>query len=122
ALFGAMLIGERRRGAALRPVPPALAMLLLLSFTAAAKNEGLEAYERQDFAAARQEFTRQLQHRPDLPELQFDLGTSAYKAGDYEAALGAFGRALTSPNPQLQTKAAYNLGNTLFQRGAAQQE
>jgi len=120
ALVAAMLTGERRRGRAIRV--GAVAMLLAFPLTAAARNEGLKAYERQDYTGARQEFTKQLERRPDLPELQFDLGSSAYKAGDYNAALAAFGRALTSSEPQLRTKAAYNLGNTLFQRGAAQQE
>jgi Ca-activated chloride channel family protein len=124
ALVAAMFTGERRRGNALRPAPLAalLTALLSLPLTSSAKNEGLEAYERKDYTGARQQFTKQLERRPDLPALEFNLGSSAYKAGDYDAALGAFGRALTAKDPQLRTKAAYNLGNTLFQRGAAQQE
>lgn len=35
----------------------------------------------------------------NLQALEFDLGTAAYKRGDYEGALGAFGRAMTTEDP-----------------------
>ena len=95
---------------------------MLLPLGAQARNRGVEAYERQDYEGARKDFAAQIERRPDSPELQFNLGAAAYKAGDYDAALGAFSRAVTSPDANLRGKAAYNLGNTLFQRGQAQQE
>jgi Ca-activated chloride channel family protein len=119
ALSAALLIGERKRRPALRR---AVVAALFLPLAVDAKNAGIEAYDRQDYEGARKNFAAQIERRPDSPELQFNLGAAAYKAGDYDAALGAFSRAVTSPEPRLRGKAAYNLGNTLFQRGLAQQD
>jgi Ca-activated chloride channel family protein len=54
--------------------------------------------------------------RPD-PELNFGLGSAAYKLGDYETAKQAFSRALESADRELATRAQYNLANTLFRHG-----
>jgi Ca-activated chloride channel homolog len=113
------LIGERRRGTAL---PVAAVILAGFPLLGEARNQGVEAFERKDYATARTEFDRQLARQPDRAEMQFNMGSAAYKQGDLDAALGAFSRAVTSPDPALRGKAAYNLGNTLFQRGARQQE
>ncbi len=107
----AMLIGERRRAAA-------VAMLLFLNAAAFGKNAGVEAYERKDFKDAEARFSKQLRLRPESPELHFNLGSAAYQSGDLDKALEAFSKAVTSPDPKLHAKAEYNLGNTLFKRGA----
>ncbi len=41
---------------------------------------------------------------------------------DYGKALESFSQALLSPNPALQSRSHYNLGNTLYQRGEAQKK
>jgi Ca-activated chloride channel homolog len=115
----AALLGERRRG-----ISAQVAALVLLGvpMSSDAKNQGVEAFERKDYPGARSEFDRQLARQPDRAEMQFNVGSAAYKQGDLDTALGAFSRAVTSPNTALRGKAAYNLGNTLFQRGARQQD
>ena len=126
-IAGAMLIGERKRVARRPPtLPPplpatlaALALTILLPRAALAKNGGLEAYDRQDYDAAQEQFSNQLKRLPDSPGLEFDLGAAAYKAGDYGKALEAFAKAVTSTDQPLREAAEYNLGNTLYQRGAA---
>ena len=40
---------------------------------------------------------------------------------DYAKAMQSFSQALLSPNPQLQSRSHYNLGNTLYQRGETQE-
>lgn len=110
-----MLIGERRRAAA-------VALLFVMSSAAFGKNSGVEAYEKNDFAGAAERFSKQLRLRPGSPELNFNLGSAAYQAGDLDKALEAFSKALTSPDPALNAKAEYNLGNTLFKRGAELKE
>ena len=120
------LIHERKRAIRRGGSGAALAAALLLggflSPAAQAKNSGVEAYDRQDYQGAMDEFGRQIQRRGSLEALQFDLGTAAYKAGDYGKAPDAFGKAVTSTDPGLHAAAEYNIGNTLFQRGAAASE
>jgi len=124
-LVASSLIGERKRAlrrAAAPAVAVALLVLLLVPMAASAKNSGLEAYDREDYAGAISEFDRQLQQQSDSAALNFDLGAAAYKSGDYDKALAAFSKAVTSPNPLLRAAAEYNLGNTLFQQGAATEQ
>lgn len=120
-LASSLLIGERRRGPSLRPSVAAL-MVGLIAISAEAKNRGVEAYERHDFPNALREFSEQLKLQPESPELHFNRGSAAYKTGDLEQALSAFSKAVTSPDPGVRARAAYNMGNTLFQRGLKQQE
>jgi Ca-activated chloride channel family protein len=100
----------------------AVALLLLgASQTLSAKNSALQAYERGDYKEAADSFKRQLQLQPGSLPLRFGLGTAAYQSGDYDAALEEFSQASTSEDPKLRQLAEYNLGNTLYQRGATRQ-
>lgn len=126
-LVTSSMIGERKRSARRSAVPVAArvataVLLLLLPVAVQAKNSGIEAYEREDYKGAMTEFDKQLQKRKESAELNFDLGTAAYKAGELGKALDAFSNAMTSPDPSLRSAAEYNLGNTLFQQGAQQQQ
>ncbi|MCE9609593.1 MAG: VWA domain-containing protein [Chthoniobacter sp.] len=125
-LASSMLVGERRRTTR-RAVPSGKVAALLaagLFATSAgwAKNAGVEAYEREDYKGAADLFTKQLERMPESEALHFNHGAAAYKQRDYAKALDAFSKAVTSPDPQLRAAAEYNLGNTLYQRGAAQKE
>lgn len=110
-----MLIGERRRATMVMG-------LFFLNAAAFGKNAGVEAYERKDYKDSAERFSKQLRLRPESPELHFNLGSAAYQAGDLDQALVAFSKAVTSPDPTLHAKAEYNLGNTLFKRGAELKE
>jgi Ca-activated chloride channel family protein len=125
-LAGSMLIGERKRVAGRSSgsvaALAAIALAMCLPSAARAKNGGLEAYDREDYSGAEQQFSDQLKRLPDSKALQFDLGAAAYKSGDYGKALDAFAKAVTSSDQPLREAAEYNLGNTLYQRGAAQKE
>ena len=126
-LVTSSLLGERKRVTRRAAKPAvvraaAVVLLLLLPVAAQAKNSGIEAYERQDYKGAMTEFDRQLQKRKESAELNFDLGTAAYKSGEFGKALDAFSNAITSPDPGLRSAAEYNLGNTLFQQGAQLQQ
>ncbi len=118
-LVASTLVGERKRAVRRRTMAVAAVLVFgLLPPAAEAKNRGVEAYEREDYPGAMKEFSRQLERQKNSEALHFDLGAAAYKAGDFGKALEAFARAVTSPDPQLRAAAEYNLGNTLFQRGA----
>lgn len=119
-----MLVGERKRIAVPKAVKKAAVVgaLLLAVPGLQARNSGLDAYDRQDYAGAQEKFQQQLKRQPNSEALQFNLGSTAYKQQDYTGALEAFGKALRSADPSLQAKAQYNLGNTLFQLGGKEKE
>ncbi len=128
-LASSMLVGERKRSARRAALPAksaAVAALLVAGFFAPtgarAKNAGVEAYEREDYKGAAEVFTKQLERMPGSEALHFNKGATAYKQRDYTQALEAFAKAVTSPDPQLRAAAEYNLGNTLYQRGAGQKD
>ena len=127
-LAASMLVGERKRGVRRETAPAkALAAALLMAgslFTPAAQaiNAGVEAYERQDYQGAAKEFAKQQERMPGSAALHFNQGATAYKRGEFGKALEAFAKAVTSPDPELRAAAEYNLGNTLYQRGAAQKD
>jgi len=121
-LAGSLLVGERRRRRAVLTRAAAVAVAALFPAAGFAKNSGVEAYEREDYSGAAREFSQQLKLQPKSPELHFNRGSAAYKTGNLDEALAAFSQAVTSPDPQLRTRAAYNIGNTLFQRGVGHAE
>ena len=51
------------------------------------------------------------------PPLQYNLGTAAYKSGQYDKALPAFQSTLKTDKLDLQQQAYYNIGNTEFRVG-----
>jgi len=131
ALVTSMLIGDRKRirelshRSAPMPVPAAVLTLVLLSLQPVfAAAPGLEAYRDGKFNDAYQEFQQTLKTHPQTnaaDKLQFDSGAAAYKMKDYGKALELFSEALLSSNTGLQSESHYNLGNTLYERGEAQQ-
>ncbi len=102
------LLGERRRAL----VRAAAAVLLaLLQVSAHAESDAaLHALE-----AARDK-------RPGVPQLDYNVGCSAFQTGDYDKAATSFSNALGTGDAALKSKAAYNLANTIARRGAAQKE
>ncbi len=131
ALAASLLVSERKRARRKQtPLPakkkPALAAVAVLLSTAAlaqAAAPGLDAYRQEQYGKAYEQFQQTLQKHPDsraTDKIQFDAGAAAYKMKDYSKALQSFSQALLSPNPQLQSRSHYNLGNTLYQRGETQ--
>ncbi len=136
----AMLVGERRRTRATPAAPrrtPALATaaaFLALAFLAPplraedAKPEppptgnALDLYRAGHYEEAYRAFENLAAKNPQMDSLQFNAGTSAYMGKQYDNALEAFNKTLTSPDPGLQAKANYNFANTLFRRGEGQDD
>jgi Ca-activated chloride channel family protein len=133
ALAISFLMGERKRASESMSAPVqaplatsvALAVLLIMLpskiFAAA---PGLDAYRDGKFTDAYQEFQQTLKAHPQTSvsdKLHFDSGAAAYKMKDYGRALESFSQALLSPDTSLQSKSHYNLGNTLYEHGEAQQ-
>ncbi len=82
----------------------------------------LDLYKGGRYDEAYKAFQDLAAKHPDQGSLPFNAGASAYKGKQYDEALDAFTKALTSENPDLQAKANYNFGNTLFRRGDGKPE
>ncbi len=115
--IGAILIGERKRTTA--------AVLLLFCGTlpagAADEQKPQALFAKSDFAGAAKAFEDQRAKR-NAPELDYNLGISAYKAGELDKAAEALSGALGNGNGDLQPKAAFGLANVLARRGVKQEK
>jgi Ca-activated chloride channel homolog len=141
ALLLSLLIGTRRRVRARRRerastprrveaatlhVPTLLLLSLALCPTrpaVASVASAEDAYKRGDFAAAAKEYAAAAQRDPKKSALQFNAGTAAYRAGEFQQAAQAFQASIShgvSADPERlaeQEDAYYNLGNTLYRSG-----
>ena len=85
-----------------------------------ALEEGNRLFHAGQFAEALTRYGEVLVDNPDSPLVNFNMGAAHYKAGDYAAALSSFTRVPSQDGTQPQAaRAAYNLGNTQYQIGAA---
>jgi Ca-activated chloride channel family protein len=138
--LGDFLIGSRKRRVRLvepatsvgpvrvRPqgqrlaVPAAVAVLLAVAIgvpnSAQASPQSAEkAYQKGDYKTAAQEYQADAAKTPASTELDFNAGSAAYKAGEYDKAADAFKKSLSTDQLNLQQEAYYNLGNTQFRLG-----
>lgn len=127
ALVCSLFISDRKRArtnsAPKRELVAAAVIVLAACAPLHAAAPGLDLYQQQKYEEAYQHFQETLKQHPGTREadkLQFDAGAAAYKMKDYGKALESFSQALLSPDPKLQSKSHYNLGNTLFEQGDAQ--
>ena len=122
------LIRRRRRGGrrAGAPHPPA-AVVLLLALAAAfaapvsvqavgvperAERDGRQAFGDGRFEDAAGAFGAAAEARPGVPELLYDSGISAYRAGDPEGAVGLLRQAVEQAGrPELAAAGHFALGN-----------
>jgi Ca-activated chloride channel homolog len=139
-LITSMLFGTRRRVARKQEAPAmeiarpqfmahsaavTLGVLLFCPFHQAQASPAAaeQAYQKGDFATAEREYAAAAQHNTNAPDLQFNAGTAAYKAGQFPQAAEAFQKSLGSePSADAKRLAAqedayYNLGDTLYRTG-----
>ena len=79
--------------------------------------QGIEAFQRGEWEKAEKSFIDAQLDRPDMPELYYNIGSAAYKKGDYDSALANFTRAMDTDDTVLKQKATFNLGNTQYRKG-----
>jgi Ca-activated chloride channel family protein len=113
------VIGEGRR---MTKVSAATAALILLLAGAPLHASGLNDYQQGNYQGALQDFEKRLQSGESIPEVKFDAGAAAYKAGDFQKAAGYFSEAMTSTKPKIRDAATYNLANALVRSGEAARE
>jgi Ca-activated chloride channel homolog len=76
--------------------------------------EGNRLYEDGDFEGALVKYNQALLELPEAEEIRYNIGGVHHLRGDYETAAALYRAILDSPDPVLASRAAYNLGNTLF--------
>jgi Ca-activated chloride channel family protein len=77
----------------------------------------LREYNDGKYEDALKDYDQLLERKKDDPRLQFNAGDAAYQSRQLDAASNDFSAALASPDLQLQQRAYYNLGNTLYRLG-----
>lgn len=145
-LLASLLTGTRRRIAGRRrdrasaprraSVEPAAVsglIILLLSLAPAgpvraSTASAEDAYKKGDFVTAAREYAAAAQRDPKKPALQFNVGTAAYRAGQFPQAAQAFQESISrAPSGEAQRladqeDAYYDLGNTLYRTGQKTEE
>jgi len=113
------VLGEGRRQKAI-PMAGALMMLglfLPVSTRVEAASSGISDYQHGNYQGALKDFEQRLQSGATTPEIRFDAGAAAYKAGDFKKAAEYFSAAMTSTDPKIRDAATYNLANSLVRSG-----
>jgi Ca-activated chloride channel family protein len=94
-------------------------LICLLSpvFASASTTEAFNDYQRGNFTNALESYRKEIARHPEDLRLQFNAGTAAYRATNFDAAIMHFDAALPARDIKLQQKAYYNLGNAHFRKG-----
>ncbi len=128
-LVASMLIGTRRRVARREAsavpfrvtkkaaVAAALALAIVPTLAQASPQSAESAYKKGDYNKAETQYQDAAAKHPEDAPLQYDLGASAYKTGEFDTALPAFQKALGTDDPALQQQSYYNIGNTQYRIG-----
>ena len=110
-----------RRRSSYLPATAAVAFFLFPAQDATANHarDALTAYEEGNYNESAELFKKALEENKKSARLFFATGAAHYKNEDYEGALESFSKSLISTDSELREQAHYNIGNSLFRRGAA---
>ena len=97
---------------------------LLLCALALARpiNDGNELFRKGDFEGALKKYEEARKDEPANPLVFYNIGTCAYRLGDYETAQKELESAVRMPDSSLASKAAFNLANTFYRIGEKSSE
>lgn len=82
-------------------------------------SEGNSQFQQKKYLEAKKHYNKADKYAPgekDKQRLAFNKGDADYMAGDYDAAIAGYKKAIQSGDPEVQKKAFYNLGNTYMQK------
>ena len=82
-----------------------------------AVEKGNEAFEKQDYKTALEQYQIAETERPESPELDYNIGGVLHQEGKFEGAVDRFTKALNADDVPLTGQAQYNLGNTYYRMG-----
>jgi Ca-activated chloride channel family protein len=98
------------------PTPPTAAPERQKS-PAALLADARQALEAEDFAGAIDLYGRLRDALPASPQIPYNQGVAAYRAGDFDTAAQFFEEALSlAGDPAMQSDSAYNLGTSAYAR------
>lgn len=102
----------------LRCIPFTLVFVVLPVFSSQASvHQAENDYRNGAFQRASEHYREAAKAHPEDGRLHYNLGTSLYREGQYEAAAEAFEQSLYGQELELQENAFYNLGVTKYQLG-----
>jgi tetratricopeptide (TPR) repeat protein len=81
-----------------------------------AVQRGNTLYQQGQYHEAEQQYAEAAQQLPEAKEIPFNQGNVFYKQQDYGKALEHYERALQTPDPMLESRTKYNLGNVKYQQ------
>lgn len=111
-----------RRNSSYAPAAVAIAIFTLLPVPDAAAApvktaEAIAAYREGNYEQSAKLFQEVIKNENPTPEMFYASGAANYKSENFDEALKAFTRSLTSDDSSLRENSHYNIGNTLFRRG-----
>lgn len=80
-------------------------------------NKANKLYDKEKYKEALNQYRDAQIDEPESPELHFNLGNVLYKKENYEEAKKEFEKATYSKDIKLQSKAYYNIGNSMYRSG-----
>lgn len=84
--------------------------------------EGNKAFEDGEYDQSLEYYLKAMEEDPNSSLLDYNAGAAYYKNQEYDQALDHFEKALLNEDDSLKQKAYYNLGNTYYQLGLANEE
>ncbi|MFC1785002.1 tetratricopeptide repeat protein, partial [Candidatus Neomarinimicrobiota bacterium] len=96
---------------------PILTSLIIFAFSITgllADDDGLNHYKNKKFEEAKAYYEKILTAREDNAAANLGLGASQYQLGDITNAAKSFEEALKSEDMNIQDRAYYNMGNSLY--------
>lgn len=118
ALIVEMCLPSRNKGAG--AAGRMMLMLIMLNSTAVAHadalRDGVSAYLQEDYEGALKHFIDAQIDAPDDPEILYNIGSTYYRLGDFDAAARSLESAAASEERSVRRDSLFNLGNANFRR------
>ncbi len=102
-----------------------LVILLLLSSSAWGESQenmvkkANELFKKQQWDGAIDQYISALEQNKNADIVQYDLGTTFYKKGNYDQSIEHLQKSFSDKNKETSVRSYYNLGNALYKKGSS---